>query len=176
MVPLPSSLELGGNAGQDGGRKVSHVLQLGVMIVELHLDWGASNLFEFLSLPLLLREGWVRAGQGVASLELGSDSGKPQGAGEKDAAAPAGAGETAPNDEVRLHASNPPDLHCAHQVKGTQPGLPFKHLAGFLGPRAGLPSFPLPLLPPPWDFGFLWRWPSRVRFNVLTVVMMYGAF
>ena len=43
----------------------------------------------------------------MPALKLGSDSGKPQEVGEKNTAAPAGAGETASNEKVHLHASSP---------------------------------------------------------------------
>lgn len=42
----------------------------------------------------------------LPALKLGSDSGKPQEVGEKNTAAPAAAGETASNEEVRLCASS----------------------------------------------------------------------
>ena len=43
----------------------------------------------------------------MPALKLGSDSGKPQEVGEKNTAALAGAGETASNEKVHLHASSP---------------------------------------------------------------------
>ena len=77
--------------------------------MELHLGWGGHQIPSgFFLLPSCRgKGGWESRGRVLPALELGSDSGKPQEVGEKDAAAPAGAGKTALNDEVRLHASIP---------------------------------------------------------------------
>lgn len=103
---------------------------------------GVSDPYRCLRPPLLPRVGGEQQGRVLPALEPGSDSEASE-VREKDAAAPAGDGKTAPSDEFRLHASNPPEPYCAHQVKGTQPCLPFNHLAGCLGLRARPP------LPPP---------------------------
>lgn len=93
MVSLPYFPELAGNPGQEGGPKVCHSMW------SCTWDGGIRQPQISSCSPLAEQGGSVGVSRGrgrvLPALELGSDSGQPQEAREKDAAAPAGAGQTA---------------------------------------------------------------------------------
>lgn len=115
---IPSAFlpELARNPGQEGGPKVSTfwVWRRGCGAPS---ETGASDPFRFLP-PPLFAEGRAHGGRGsvLPALKLGSDSGKPQEVGEKNAVAPAGAGKAASGCKERsIYMPAAPRPHCAHQ-------------------------------------------------------------
>ena len=107
--------------------------------MELHPKQGHQIPSGFFLLPSCRGKGaWGSSDSVLPAWKLGSDSGKPQEVGEKNAAAPAGAGETASNEKVHLRANSTqtptvPTKQRVHRPVCLLICLPFSHIAGCLG-------------------------------------------